>query len=264
MEINTFETSSELNELYKAMAKTQAEIKPIIKAESVNMDLKNGRKLQYDYATLGQAYEALKSTAHRNGLCLFQDIQTIGDQTFILTEIGHESGQYRRTRVVVDMPEYTDYNGKTRKPTFQEFGSAITYLRRYACVGAFALSLLDDDALEASTNAGSRQSNSPFTEAKRAPQKSVDSTPKESTKTTASDQQPKPITNHAPKITGESKIAFSEANSLKEAGFKNNWTLDLMNHEVQLLVGKSDWTMLQKKHIPVLAGLFSKPFEVPF
>lgn len=234
---STFESSEQLNEFYSAMAKCQGEMGPLIKDNKVSMELKNGQRKQYNYADLGQAYEIIKEVAPKHGICFFQDLQTINGKVFIVTEIGHSSGQYRRIRVEVIVPEFTNYDKQPRQATPQEFGSAVTYQRRYAILGAFGIASVDDDGQEAS-------------KAPKQPTPAKPTSPFEK-----KIEEPKPLVNHAPQ-TGF--LDFKTQGELKTLGFKNGWKVEQMQEAVKAISGATKWGEIPIKHLESLKSEFNK------
>jgi len=236
----TFETSAELDKLYQAMAKVSLEIQNPKKTKKVTKNLKNGQVIEYWYAPLEGSYEEIRKVAPKNGICFFQDIETINSNIIITTEVGHESGQYRRTRVVAVVPDFTDYNGKSRKPTAQEYASSITYFRRYAINGCFAIcGDDDDDGGEASKDAGSSG------QVKKPNYNQKDESKKE------------PLKNHAPQ-TQPGFITFQQGNDLKMLGINNGWSVDDMTIAVFNVTGEKKWSSIEQKHLTILNGLFGK------
>jgi hypothetical protein len=126
--------SKDLNELFSAMAKAQAEMK-IAGTDSENPYFKSR------YADLATLVRASRPSLTKFGLSVIQQVLPNDDGQMILhTILGHSSGQYIETRMRI-LPVKND---------IQSFGSYITYLRRYsyaAIIGCVASG--DDDDGEA-------------------------------------------------------------------------------------------------------------------
>lgn len=126
--------SKELNEIFSAMAKAQAEMK-IAGLDNENPYFKSR------YADLATLVRASRPSLTKFGLSIIQQVLPNEDGQMILhTILGHSSGQFIETRMRI-LPVKND---------IQSFGSYITYLRRYsyaAIIGCVASG--DDDDGEA-------------------------------------------------------------------------------------------------------------------
>lgn len=130
------ETSAELQELFTALAKAQAEMKPAPK-NSVNPAFARGQSKGSKYADLADCVETIRAAITKHGLCLSQMYG--GPEVFTL--LGHSSGQWIRSRIAI--PHFEDL-------TPQQIGSATTYLRRYS-LGIVGLVTDEDDDGNAAT-----------------------------------------------------------------------------------------------------------------
>lgn len=126
----TIETSGELKELFTALAKAQAEMKPAPK-NSLNPAFARGQSKGSKYADLADCMETIRSAITKHGLCLSQMYG--GPEIFTL--LGHSSGQWMRSRIQI--PGFENL-------TPQQIGSATTYLRRYS-LGIVGLVTDEDD-----------------------------------------------------------------------------------------------------------------------
>lgn len=123
----------------------------IARAQAVGLTaMKDGENPFYrsKYATLGQILEAIRQPLADQGLAIFQDASSDIDRltVSVTTRIVHESGQ-----VIVSQPlscelrpEYAK-DGKELKPSAQQVGSHVTYLRRYSLCAALSIAIEDDD-----------------------------------------------------------------------------------------------------------------------
>jgi hypothetical protein len=126
----SIETSAELKELFAALAKAQAEMKPAPK-NSVNPAFARGQSKGSKYADLADCMESIRPHLSKHGLCLSQMYG--GPEIFTL--LGHASGQWIRSRIAI--PGFENL-------TPQQIGSATTYLRRYS-LGIVGLVTDEDD-----------------------------------------------------------------------------------------------------------------------
>jgi len=147
-------TSSELNELAEALSKSQGEYVGLIKDIPVKMELKNGRKIEYDFLDLGSIVEAVKGIISKHGLSVTQPIGVADGRPALYTMLMHKSGQFIESYVHLDF-EKTDYNGQAAKMSEQEKGSVVTFQSRYNYVGILRIPLKneDTDAVDLNPNA---------------------------------------------------------------------------------------------------------------
>lgn len=122
--------SDELDKLFTALAKAQADIGPAM-TNKFNDFFKHG------YADLGACLNAMREPLSKNGLSLVQIPLPIENKyVSIKTILGHSSGQFIASSFGVMMA----------KDTPQEFGLVLTYLRRYAACAMVGVAQEDNDA----------------------------------------------------------------------------------------------------------------------
>lgn len=100
---------------------------------------KNADGYGYKYTDLAQITKLLSE----NEISYYQEIETVGDNDYIITVIedkdGKEVRRVRGCRIV-----NATLSGKSNPA--QEYGAALTYCRRYSLLMAFGLATTDDDA----------------------------------------------------------------------------------------------------------------------
>lgn len=133
--------SDQLDKLFEAMAKAQAEMTDAEK-DSTNPFFKS------KYADLASVRAASVPAMAKNGLCVIQFPFADGKSVVIVTILGHSSGQYIRAELTL----------VAKADDAQSVGSAITYGRRYSlmAVAGVAASEDDDDGNAAARGNGSR------------------------------------------------------------------------------------------------------------
>lgn len=168
------EMSEQVNELAKALAAAQGEMKAA-EMSATNPFLKS------KYADLGEIIKAAKAPMAKYGLSVAQPVSGNGEQITVTTILMHASGQWMRETVTLPLGK------EAGKSLAQAAGSVITYLRRYSLasmIGMFA----DEDT------DGNEQP------AKRQPARSVGSEPPDDV----------PVIEHQPpavKANGNGKAA---------------------------------------------------------
>jgi hypothetical protein len=121
--------SEQIESLYKALVKAQAEFKPI-HFDAINPHFKN------KYATLGATQESVRPILAKHGLAVIQSLETDSHgEYFVETLLIHESGQSlkSKTGLIID------------RKNMQGLGSATTYAKRYAMQAMLGISGDDDD-----------------------------------------------------------------------------------------------------------------------
>lgn len=108
-------TSTETNEIFCAISLAQQEIKVATK-DSSNPFFKSS------YANLKSIIESSRPSLCKNGLSVIQTVQQSNGGDYLVTILGHKSGQWISSCMKINPV----------KPDPQSLGSCITYLRRYA------------------------------------------------------------------------------------------------------------------------------------
>lgn len=122
-------TSDQVNEIAKAMATAQGEIKPAIK-ESLNPHFKA------KFCSLTSIWDAIRDPLSRNGISVLQDAQSSVDAVTITTRLIHSSGQWL---------EFGPLSIPLTKKDAHGIGSAITYAKRYSLASAVGVVSDEDD-----------------------------------------------------------------------------------------------------------------------
>lgn len=133
--------------LNAALAKARAEMPAIPKTKTANVPTKSGGSYSFDYADIADMMNIVAPILAKNGLALNHELKVINGNLFLVTNLLHESGEERSSIVPVEKPG----------PRPQDFGSLLTYLRRYA--GAAMIGVVteaDDDGNLAQGNDGAK------------------------------------------------------------------------------------------------------------
>ena len=125
--------SEQLNELFGALSKAQAEMTNG-KATKQNPYLKNV------YASIEDIWNEIREPFAKNGLSVTQIQQAQDGKLYVVTMLCHSSGQWLKSNT----PLLLSQNAKN---PMQELGSAITYARRYglSAITGFSVSDATDD-----------------------------------------------------------------------------------------------------------------------
>lgn len=138
--------SDNINEIAKALAKAQGEMKFAAK-DSENPHFKSR------YADLASVIEAIKVPLSSNGLTYSQPVVYINEQAYVETILIHESGQWLKSSMPLTIP-------KDSKNAMQSLGSCISYLRRYLLSSLVGIAQDDDDG-ESAVSAQPKESPKP-------------------------------------------------------------------------------------------------------
>ena len=132
--------SENISELAKSLALAQGEMQAAIK-DSVNPFFKS------KYADLGSVWDAARPVLSKNGLCIMQTTEILGDKIVMVTTLAHTSGQWVKSYLPLN-PSKNDSQG---------IGAAITYLRRYSLSALVGVVCDDDDDGETAVGRGKTQ-----------------------------------------------------------------------------------------------------------
>lgn len=120
--------SEQINELMTALAKAQGEMSHATK-DSFNPHFKS------KFADLASVWCACREPLAKNGLAITQTMHADNGQSSLVTMLGHSSGQWMKSSIVVH---------PTSKP--QEMGILLSYYRRYMLAAMVGVYQDDDDA----------------------------------------------------------------------------------------------------------------------
>ncbi len=127
-------TSEEIGELVKALAKVQGLIKSA-KRDSTNPFFKS------KYADLTSVWDSCRKELSQNNLAVIQTTKSNNGMVTVVTRLAHESGQWIRGEISL-RPVKNDPQG---------YGSALTYARRYSLAAIVGIATGEDDDAEDAT-----------------------------------------------------------------------------------------------------------------
>lgn len=121
---------SPLANLASALVQAQGSFPTITRDKKVTVKTKTGGTYEFAYAPLDSILNAVRKPLSDNGLAIVQLL----DHEALVTILLHSSGESLEGRTA--LPEASDIQG---------FGSAITYLRRYAIQALLGIAAEEDD-----------------------------------------------------------------------------------------------------------------------
>lgn len=122
-------TSESINELSKAMALAQGQMKPAPK-DALNPHFKN------KYSDISSIWESMRQPLTSNGITVWQDVTTEETKVCVTTRLVHNSGQWVEFGPLCIPLSKKDAHG---------IGSAITYAKRYALCASIGVVQGDED-----------------------------------------------------------------------------------------------------------------------
>lgn len=122
--------SAEYGALAASLAKAQASFPAINRDKKVTVQTKAGGSYTFNYAPLDTILAAVRKPLSDNGLAIIQLL----DEDVLVTSLLHESGAILSGRTPIPASE-----------GIQAYGSAITYLRRYAIQALLGIAAEEDD-----------------------------------------------------------------------------------------------------------------------
>ncbi len=125
--------SETIGKLTAALIKAKRAFKPISKNKSISF----GAGKPIHYADLQCMIEATESALGDAGLCIYQTVSPLPDYVIIETILAHESGEWMSSTVQMPL-------AKAARNASQEYGSVVTYARRYSYMGILCISPCDD------------------------------------------------------------------------------------------------------------------------
>lgn len=156
----------ELDKLGEALAKAQVAMTnpPRNREVEVTGETQSGTKYKYKfkYATLDAIIDHVRKPLTDNGLWFVQTIEGGDGGSKLVTTLLHSSGQSIRS----ETPLLAEKKGN------QGFGSALTYMRRYALTAMLGIAADEDDdanAADGNTITESREREKPKSEPKNPP-----------------------------------------------------------------------------------------------
>lgn len=132
--VAAFRSSPEIGELATALAKAQATFPEIERNRDVRVVTKSGKEYTFRYATLDVILRAVRKPLADNGLSVTQPIEEANGRAVLKTVLMHSSGQWLVSETPIPPSMGT-----------QEFGSNLTYMRRYALSGVLNVASQEDD-----------------------------------------------------------------------------------------------------------------------
>lgn len=128
--------SVEIEKLVTALAQAQAEIKSPERNRTVNVTPRSGGTgYSFSYATLDHIIEAIRGPLTKNGLWFTQILREDGGTYILDTRLLHNSGQW----LACQTPLLFEGGGN------QQFGSALTFMKRYALTSLLGIAAEEDD-----------------------------------------------------------------------------------------------------------------------
>ena len=124
------------DKLAEALAKAQADITSPARNREVTVMKKAGGSYKFRYATLDSIIDHVRPHLTANGLWFVQTLENGDGKYRLVTTLLHASGQSIRSETPILLEKEVDN---------QVFGSALTYMRRYALTALLGIAADEDD-----------------------------------------------------------------------------------------------------------------------
>jgi hypothetical protein len=122
-------TSEQINELAKAMALAQNQMRPASK-DGLNPHFRSR------YSNISSVWDSIREPLTANGLTVWQDVETIDKSVSVTTRVIHNSGQWVEFGpLIIPLVKFDP----------QAIGSATSYAKRYALCAAIGVVSDDED-----------------------------------------------------------------------------------------------------------------------
>lgn len=146
-----------MSELAKALVKAQSEFPPIGRSRDVKVQTKTGGSYTFSYAPLDEILNVVRPVLAKNGLAVSQLLGNVSGQPALKTILLHEGGEVLQDSCPLPA------NGSL---SAQEFGSLVTYFRRYGLVTVLGIATEeDDDGNHASGNTATQKDHDAYVKA---------------------------------------------------------------------------------------------------
>jgi hypothetical protein len=226
------ETSSQIELLAAALAAFHAECPPITKNTMNPLFSKK-------YADLSDITSIVNPVLAKNGLTVLQ--VPVGDEQ-LMTMLLHGSGQYIRSTANLHCMDSVIRRGKdgndVRGVKPQDYGSALTYQRRYALSAILNLCIDDDDDGNRAQNAFRKQNTFAAPTEPVVPENAFDPKPNQQT---AEPQKP------VEKLTQEAIEKYSSDIDGATEQTIVKIEQEISQHGVKQSLAKDDWSVLAAK-----------------
>lgn len=150
--------------IYDSLAQAQAKLSNPTRNRTVKVASSRG-SYSFEYATYDHILDTIRPVLAEFGLATSQGVEIIEGEEWMVTSLYHKDGGAIRNMTKVILPSTTDRDGNVKAMSPQEYGSALTYARRYGlCLLLNIASEEDDDGNSAAGNGMKDIKHVPFPE----------------------------------------------------------------------------------------------------
>lgn len=136
--------------MFAALARAQVAFGEVKRTRTVKVTPRDSAPYTFNYAPLDGVLAAVSKSLNDNEIVLLQPLYEDGDGWRLRTVLGHSSGATIECTASIPWPErrWFDKNAqdwRTAKGSWQDFGSAVTYARRYMVGSLLGIAPEEDD-----------------------------------------------------------------------------------------------------------------------
>ncbi len=216
-------TSEQINELVSAYAKARAQFKPTVR----NAKGQVGQNREYRYLDLEGLIDATFPALLEQGIVIVQAVDA--ETASLVSRMAHTSGQWLESAYPL---------GKYDRP--QDFGSQLTYARRYSLLGLLGVAQEDNDGADAQ-QAGDAPAVGPAVQKKPA-------------------AKPSPASPPAPAVPGA--ISGAQRKRLWAIATKHQWAEPVLKDWLAAMGFQSTKDITVAAYDDVISGLEAGPPQV--
>lgn len=245
--------SEQIDKLVEALAKAQGAIVNPQKNKKVQVDTRSGDGYSFEYADLTAIIDCIKAPLSANGLAYTQilGLDEVGERYRLTTKLMHASGQW----ISSETPLFVD------AAKSQAFGSALTFMKRYALAALLGVAAdSDDDANAADGNTAKVQDRAP-----RKPKEPAPNAIQANNPTTVDSGPPRAIPVPMDASGKTNWIEFGQQFLLAAQGSSDPIIADiwLKTNQDAIRTIKVEAPKVHKRLTEALAGVYPQGLELP-
>ena len=154
--------SQQIDQYFAHLALVQKELTNPSKDNEAKILTKNGKNYTFMYVSLPSTIEHIRPVLYKHGFSHSQGVAMHENGYLVTCVLGHASGQWGMSEVLISFSSCTTYQGEAKIPVFDEkrLGAMITYFRRYLLTSM--VGICGDEDLDGIPDSDENVYNQPF------------------------------------------------------------------------------------------------------